>query len=357
MIVGLPKETKDHEYRVALTPHGTANLVREGHKVLVQQGAGLGSGFADDQYTAGGARIVDGPEAVYGEADIVVKVKEPLEPEFSLLRPGLILFTYLHLAAEPALTRALLDSKVTGIGYETVQTDDGTLPLLTPMSEIAGRLSIQVGAHYLEKHQGGAGKLIAGVPGVPPATVAILGAGTAGGHAAAIALGMGAHVLVVGKRIDRLRHLTQTLNGNFETIISTPETVREAVEQADLVVGAVLIPGATAPKIITRKMVSNMTRGSVIVDVSIDQGGCAETSRPTSHSDPVYEVDGVIHYCVTNMPGAVPNTSTRSLCNATLPYILALAGYGFDEATRQDQTLARGVNTFDGRITHAALDS
>ena len=340
---------------MALTPHGAASLVRDGHEVLVERGAGLGSGFPDDQYVGQGARMVDGPAAVFGEADMVVKVKEPLESEYSFLRPGLVLFTYLHLAAEPALTQALLDAKVTGIGYETVETDDGLLPLLTPMSEIAGRLSIQVGAHYLERRQGGAGKLIAGVPGVPPATVVILGAGTAGGHAAAIAVGMGAHVQVVGLRIDRLRLLAATLDGNVETIISTPETVREAVEQADLVVGAVLIAGASAPKIVDRKMVGNMARGSVIVDISIDQGGCCETSRPTSHSDPVYVVDEVIHYCVTNMPGAVPNTSTRSLCNATLPHVLALARHGFEEATRRDQALARGVNTLDGRIAHPAL--
>ncbi|MEE9248715.1 MAG: alanine dehydrogenase, partial [Dehalococcoidia bacterium] len=325
MIIGLPREIKDQENRVALTPLGSATLVRGGHCVLVQRDAGDGSGFGDEEYGRSGAQLVDDIEEVYGASDLILKVKEPQETEYPLLRPGQALFTFLHLAADPNLTNALLENGVTAIAYETVQLSDGSLPLLTPMSEIAGRLSIQVGAHYLEKPQGGRGKLLAGVTGVSPGKVVVLGAGVVGSNAAQIALGIGAHVTLIDKNLSRLRQLSQLLWGNLETTASNQETVGVALEDADLVIGAVLLPGAKAPRVVTREMVGRMTPGAVIVDVSIDQGGCLETSRPTTHSDPVYEVDGVIHYCVTNIPGSVARTATEALCNATLPYIEKLA--------------------------------
>ena len=355
MIIGVPKEIKNHEYRVALTPFGAARLISEGHQVLVQAGAGLPSGFADQDYASSGAYIADNPSEIFFGSDMVVKVKEPLETEYDFLRPGLVLFTYLHLAAIPDLARVLLEKEVTGIAYETVELPDGTLPLLTPMSEVAGRLAIQAGAHYLEKPCGGSGILLSGVPGVKPGKVVVLGGGVVGTNAATIALGMGAQVTIITRSLDRLRYLSQVMHGNLETIASTPEAIAEAVKDADLVVGAVLIPGAEAPKLVTREMIASMKAGSVIVDVSVDQGGCLETTRPTSHSDPVYEVDGVIHYCVTNMPGAVPHTSTQALCNATLPYMLKIARDGAVEAMKKDKSLARGLNTFKGRITHDSL--
>ena len=355
MIVGVPKEIKDHEYRVALTPDGAANLVTDGHTVLVERGAGWGSGFADDMYLEAGARLLSGPEDLFASADLVVKVKEPLVSEYPMLRPGLILFTYLHLAGIPDLAKKLMEQQVTAIAYETVQFPDGRLPLLTPMSEVAGRLSIQVGAHYLEHPQAGSGRLLGGVPGVPPARVAILGAGVVGTNAAAIALGMGAQVTLVARNLERLRYLSQVLTGRMETAVSTPESIKALVKEADLVVGAVLIPGDKAPRMITREMVDTMKDGSVIVDVSVDQGGCCETTRPTSHSEPTYTVSGVVHYCVTNMPGAVPHTSTHALCNATLPYVRDIAGYGVHEALGKDSALALGLNVFQGRVTHAAV--
>ena len=355
MIVGLPKEIKDHEYRVALTPAGAAALVRDGHRVLVQGGAGEGSGFDDEEYAGAGAQMVAGAEAVFAGADLVVKVKEPLPAEYAILRPGLVLFTYLHLAAEPELTSVLLEGKVTAIAYETVQLPDRSLPLLTPMSEVAGRLAVQVGAHYLEKPHGGQGKLLAGVPGVAPARVVILGAGVVGSNAAEIALGMGAHVTIMARGLERLRHLSEVLHGDLETIVSTPESVADTVPQADLLVGAVLVPGAKAPRLVTRAMVRQMRAGAVIVDVSVDQGGCVETIRPTSHSHPVYAAEGVIHYGVPNMPGAVPHTSTLALCNATLPYILRIAGLGAVQALGQDPSLVKGLSTFSGVLTNVAV--
>jgi alanine dehydrogenase len=355
VIVGVPTEIKDHEYRVALTPHGAARLVQEGHQVLVQRGVGLGSGFADSGYVTAGARLVASAADVWSDADLVVKVKEPLGPELELLRQGLVLFTYLHLAAVPDLARVLLEKHVTAIAYETVELPSGELPLLTPMSEVAGRLAIQAGAHYLEKAQGGAGILLSGVPGVPPARVVILGAGVVGSNAATIALGMGARVTLLNRGLDSLRRLSQFLRGNLDTQALTPETVEAAVRDADLLVGAVLVPGGKAPVLVTRQMVRSMRRGSVIVDVSVDQGGCVETVRPTSHSDPVYVEEGVTHYCVPNMPGAVPRTSTQALCNATLPYIVSIARKGAMQALRQDPALAGGLNICCGRVTHPAL--
>lgn len=354
MIVGVPKEIKDHEYRIALTPGGVARLVAEGHRVVVQRGGGVASGYADAEYEAAGATLAGDAESVFSVADLVVKVKEPVAPEFPLLRPDLLLFTYLHLAAAPELAAALLEQRVSAIGYETVRGADGTLPLLTPMSEVAGRLSVQAGAHYLERRQGGRGVLLAGVPGVAPARVVVLGAGVVGANAASIALGMGAQVRILTRGLERLRYLEEVLHGRLETAVSTPESVAASLREADLVIGAVLVPGARAPKLVTREMVRAMQPGSVIVDVSVDQGGCIETTRPTTHSDPVYVEEGVVHYCVTNMPGAVPRTSTQALCNATLPYVLRLAGEGV-EPLRCDPLLAEGLNTFDGHVTNPAV--
>ena len=355
MIIGIPREIKDHEYRVALTPRGAASLATAGHRVLVQRGAGEGSGFSDDEYASSGAELVPTPEEIYSDAEMVVKVKEPLVSEFPLLKPGLVLFTYLHLAGLPELTDRLLEIKVTGIAYETVELPDGRLPLLTPMSEIAGRLSIQIAAHYLEKPQGGAGKLMGGVTDVPPANVAVLGAGVVGTNAASVALGMGAHVTLLAPSLERLRHANRSLRGDFQTVISTPETVAETVRDADVVIGAVLVPGAKAPRVVTREMVRSMRPGSVIVDVSVDQGGCVETTRPTTYSDPVYTVYGIVHYCVTNMPAAVPNTATKALTNVTLPYVMKLAEAGPVEAMRADKSLAMGLNTFDGQVVREPL--
>lgn len=354
MIIGVPKEIKDNEYRVSLTPGGAHLLVAEGHRVLVQAGAGVGSGFPDAEYAQAGAVLV--PTA--GEAwsvDMVMKVKEPRPAEYGFLRPGLILFTYLHLAADEEQTQALLKNKITGVAYETVQTADRALPLLTPMSEVAGRMAVQVGAHYLEKMNGGRGKLLGGVPGVAPCSVVIIGGGVVGTSAAKIALGMGAQVTIIDKDLNRLRYLSEVLHGNLSTIMSNPRNVATAAEYADLLVGAVLVPGAKAPRLVTREMVSHMKPGSVIVDVAVDQGGCVETCHVTTHSDPVFLVDGVIHYCVANMPGAVPRTSTYALSNATLPYAEKLARLGVVEAVKRDPALARGLNTYDGNLTYKAV--
>ncbi len=355
MIVGVPKEIKDNEYRVALTPGGVRQLVRHGHQVLVQASAGAGSGFSDDEYAAVGATILPTAKEVWEGAEMIMKVKEPRPEEYPYLREDLLLFTYLHLAAEPELTQELLQKKVAAVAYETVQLDNGVLPLLTPMSEVAGRMAVQVGAHYLEKAHGGRGKLLGGVPGVRPADVVIIGGGTVGTNAAKIALGMGAHVIIIDKNLDRLRYLADVLHGNLTTLASNELNIANAVERADLLVGAVLIPGARAPHLVTREMVLRMKPGSVIVDVAIDQGGCVETIHPTTHSNPVYEVDGVVHYGVTNMPGAVPRTSTYALSNATLPYALELADKGFAEAVKQNHVLARGVNTYRGVCTYPAV--
>ncbi|GAP63502.1 alanine dehydrogenase [Ardenticatena maritima] len=353
MIVGVPKEIKDNEYRVGLTPASVRQLVDAGHSVLVETGAGEGSGFSDDDYRAAGASIVASAAEAWG-AEMVVKVKEPLPQEYDFLRPDLILFTYLHLAADERLTLAMRDSGVIGIAYETVELPDGRLPLLTPMSEVAGRMAVQVGAYYLEKMNGGRGKLLGGVPGVRPATVVIIGGGVVGTNAAKIALGMGANVVILDINVDRLRYLEEIFGGRLTTIASNTHNIAEAVKRADLLIGAVLVKGAKAPKLVTREMVSTMKPGSVIVDVAVDQGGCIETTRPTTHSNPTFFVDGVLHYCVANMPGAVPRTSTYALNNATLPYTLKLAAHGLD-AIRQDPALAKGVNVFKGHITYPAV--
>ena len=350
MLIGVPKEIKDHEYRVALTPGSVGTLVRAGHKILVQSGAGDGSGFPDDEYRSSGAILFPGAADIWEGAEMVMKVKEPQPSEYIYLRNDLILFTYLHLAAEPDLTRVLLDSGTAAIGYETVQLDNGTLPLLMPMSEVAGRMSAQIVAHYLEKENGGRGKLLGGVPGVRPADVVILGGGIVGSNAAKIALGMGAHVTIIDTSSDRLRYLDEVLHGNLTTLGSNVQNIADSVNRADGLVGSVLIPGAKTPKLVSREMVAAMKPGSVIVDVAIDQGGCVETARPTKHSDPVYIVDEVIHYCVTNMPGAVPRTSTYALNNATLPYALKIAGSGLMDALKADISLVRGVNTLGGRL-------
>lgn len=350
MIIGIPKEIKNNEYRVSMTPGGVEALVGAGHTVLVETGAGEGSGFADAEYVQAGAKMVTQAEA-WTDADMVMKVKEPLPEEFQFLRPGLLLFTYLHLAAVPDLTCELVAKQVTGVAYETVQLPNRSLPLLMPMSEVAGRMSVQVAAHYLEKMNGGRGKLLGGVPGVRPADVVIVGGGIVGINAAMMAMGMGALVTILEISPERMRYLDEVMHGRVVTLSSNPRNIADSVRHADVVIGAVLLPGAKAPKLVTREMIRSMKPGSVVVDVAIDQGGCIETARPTTHSDPVFVVDGVIHYCVTNMPGAVPRTSTYALSNATLPYALKLANCGLEQAVRSDPALARGVNTYRGHIT------
>ena len=355
MIVGVPKEIKDHEARVGITPAGVKALTDAGHKVLVETQAGAQSGFDDTEYQDAGAEIVGDAGFVWGKSDMVVKVKEPIEKEYPYSREGLILFTYLHLAPIRGLTNELLGSKVIGIAYETVRDRQGTLPLLTPMSEVAGRMSVQVGASYLEKEKGGRGILLGGVPGVPPAHVTVIGGGVVGTNAARIALGMGAKVTLIDLNLNRLREIDDIFNGRVFTLASNSYNVAHATREADLVIGGVLVPGATAPRIVTRQMVSRMKKGAVIVDVAIDQGGCVETARPTSHSDPSYTVDGVVHYCVTNMPGAVPHTSTLALTNATFLYVLRIANLGVKEALRQDPGFAEGLNTWLGTLTHKGV--
>jgi len=355
MIIGVPKEVKDHESRVGITPAGVKALVDAGHKVLVETNAGRLSSFTDDEYQAVGAEIVGDAGNVWGNADMVVKVKEPVEKEYAYFREGLVLFTYLHLAPIRGLTDALLSKKVTGIAYETVKDAAGTLPLLTPMSEVAGRLSVQIGAAYLEKEHGGRGVLLGGVPGVSPGNVCIIGGGIVGTNAAKIALGMGAKVTLVDLNLNRLRELDDIFSGRVYTLASNAYNVERAVCEADLVIGGVLIPGAAAPKIVTKAMVAKMKKGAVIVDVAIDQGGCIETARPTTHSDPSYVVDGVVHYCVTNMPAAVPNTSTLALTNATLPYVRQLANLGAAGAIKANPGIAEGVNTHNGTLTYKAV--
>lgn len=350
MRVGVPKEIKDHEYRVGLVPSSVAELVRHGHEVLVEHGAGLGAGLGDDLYIAAGARIAADAGAVFADAELIVKVKEPLPAERTRLRRGQVLFTYLHLAPDPEQTRALLASGVTAIAYETVTSPHGGLPLLTPMSEIAGRLAPQVGARYLERTEGGRGVLLGGVPGVPPAEVVVLGGGVSGTHAATIALGMGATVFVVDRSGEALRRIAAQFPG-LRTIFSTHDALVHILRRADLVIGAVLVPGAAAPKLVTREMVASMKPGSVIVDIAIDQGGCCETSHPTTHSHPTYIEEGVIHYCVTNMPGAVARTSTFALNNATLPFALALADKGWRQAITDDPHLRNGLNVHAGQLT------
>jgi alanine dehydrogenase len=355
MIIGVPKEIKDNEARVGVTPAGVKALTEANHTVLVETMAGEQSGFPDAEYQNAGAEIVGEAGHVWGKSEMVVKVKEPIEKEYCFFREGLVLFTYLHLAPVPDLTDKLLESKVIGIAYETVRDRQGTLPLLTPMSEVAGRMSVQVGAAYLEKERGGRGILLGGVPGVPPAHVCIVGGGVVGTNAAKIALGFGAKVTLVDVNLNRLRELDDIFGGRLYTLASNSYNVAQATREADLVIGGVLIPGATAPKVVTRAMVAQMKKGAVIVDVAIDQGGCVETARPTSHSNPSYLVDGVVHYCVTNMPGAVPNTSTLALTNSTFPYVLRIANLGAREALRQDAGLAEGLNTWLGKLTYRGV--
>jgi alanine dehydrogenase len=353
MIIGIPREIKDNEYRVAITPGGVRQLTVSGHTTRIETGAGLGSGFSDQDYTMAGAEIVSAADA--WAAELVVKVKEPQPSEYPYLRPDLTLFTYLHLAASESLTREMIARGLTGIAYETVELSNGQLPLLTPMSEIAGRMAIQIGAHYMEKMNGGRGKLMGGVAGVRPADVVIIGAGIVGTNAAQVALGMGAHVILIDINLDRLRYLHEVMGGRLTTLSSNPLTIAQAVQRADLLVGAVLIKGAKAPHLVTREMIGTMAPGSVVIDVAVDQGGCLETSHPTTHSDPIFLVDGVVHYCVANMPGAVPRTSTYALSNATLPYIVRLANQGIHSALAADPALQKGVNTYRGQITYPSV--
>ena len=354
MKIGVAKEIKTDEYRVALTPAGARELGQRGHDVIIETGAGTGSSFTDAAYEAAGARIALVDE-VWGEAELLLKVKEPIAPEYGRLREGLVLFTYLHIAADEALTHALLESGLTAVAYETVETDWGALPLLAPMSEIAGRLAAQAGAYFLEKPLGGRGLLLGGVPGVAPGRVVVIGGGIVGYNAAVIAIGLGANVTILERSIDRMRHLEEILSGRVSLLMSSSLQIEESLREADVVIGAVLIPGALAPRLITREMVAGMKEGSVLADVAIDQGGVSETSRPTTHSDPVYTVEGVTHYCVANMPGAVPITSTNALTNATLPYVEAIADYGLAEAVARDPALARGVNVVEGKVTYEAV--
>ncbi len=351
MKIGIPKEIKDHEYRVGMIPAGVHSLIEGGHEVSVQASAGLGSGIADEEYEEAGATIVPDAQSVFGDADMIIKVKEPIEPEYELLQEGQILYTYLHLAPLPVLTEVLCERKVAGVAYETITDDHGGLPLLTPMSEVAGRMAVLLGAFYLQGALGGRGTLLSGVPGVPPGDVVIIGGGIVGLNSAKIALGMGARVTILDTNLDRMRWLDNTFHGAVTTLASNHHNLMAALRRSDLLVGAVLIPGASAPKLVTREMLGLMKPGSVIVDVAVDQGGCFETTRATTHSDPVYEVDGIVHYCVANMPGAMPRTSTFALNNATMPYALDLANKGIKRAVREDRHLFQGVNTYDGYIT------
>ncbi|MBF0525120.1 MAG: alanine dehydrogenase [Deltaproteobacteria bacterium] len=355
MIVGVPKEVKTNEYRVGIIPAGVKMLARHGHQVIIETGAGLGSSIPDEQYVAAGASIISTAEEVYATADLVMKVKEPQLQEIPLLRPGQILYAYLHLAPEPDLTKALMNRGVTGVAFETIQLPDGSLPLLVPMSEVAGRMSVQVGARFLEKEHGGRGVLLGGVPGVSRGRVAIIGAGIVGHAACKIAIGLGAEVDIIDINPQRLHYLDDIFGSRVVTLMSNEDNIAAAVRQAHLVIGAVLIPGAKAPKLVTSEMVSTMRRGTVVVDVSIDQGGCVETSRPTTHHEPTFVVHGVIHYGVPNIPGAVSRTSTFALANSTISYALAMADKGFAEAVRTDPCLAKGVNVYQGYVTYEAV--
>jgi alanine dehydrogenase len=350
MQVGIPRELKDHEHRVAITPVGVNELVEGGHEVLVEHDAGTGSSIPDEEYARAGARIVDDPDELWGSVDLILKVKEPIPEEYPRMRAGQVLFTYLHLAASRELTEALLKSGITAVAYETVEVG-GRLPLLAPMSEVAGRMAPQVGAHLLEREQGGRGVLMGGVSGVAAARVVVLGGGMAGQNAAWIAAGMEAEVVLLDTNVDKLRYVDAIHKGRIMTLVSSRRTVRELVMQADMVIGAVLIPGARAPRLISRELVGEMKTGAVLVDISIDQGGCFETSHVTTHSDPTYVVDGVVHYCVGNMPGAVPHTSTYALTNVTIPYAVQIADHGVEAAVRRDEALAKGVNVYQGELT------
>ncbi len=355
MRVGVPKEIKPDEYRVAVMPVGVELMVKNGHQVFVETQAGVGSGFPDEDYVKAGGTIVATHEEAFQNADLIVKVKEPMPTEIGLFRPGQVVFTYFHLAAAPELTQACVESEIVAIAYETIKDKKGTLPLLTPMSEIAGKMSIQEGAKYLEKPMMGRGILLGGVPGVAPAHVVVLGGGIVGTNAAKVAAGLGANVIIMDVNLDRLRYLDDVMPANVHTIYSDPQNIRDEVRRADLVIGAVLIPGAKAPRLVTKTDLKDMKNGAVIVDVAIDQGGCIETARPTTHQSPTYVVDGVVHYCVTNMPGAVGRTSTIALCNATLPYALKIANKGYEAAAGEDHGFGEGINLVGGRVTNAAV--
>ena len=355
MIIGVPREIKSNENRVGVVPSGVELLVKNGHTVLVETEAGVGSGFPDSDYVRAGAKIVNSPAEVYGGADMIVKVKEPIAPEYPRMRENQLLFTYLHLAPELELTKQLLDRKVTGVAYETITDRRGHLPLLTPMSEVAGRMSVQVGATYLEKMNGGKGVLLGGVPGVPAANVLIIGGGVVGTEAAKMAVGLGARVTIIDRNLERLRQLDDIFLSKVQTMASSPYAIEEAISHSDLVIGAVLVVGAAAPKLVTRKMLKLVPQGAVLVDVAVDQGGCFETTHATTHSNPTYYEEGVLHYAVANMPGAVPRTSTFALTNATLPYALALATKGFERAIKEDAGLREGVNTYAGKLTYEAV--
>jgi len=355
MTIGVPKEVKDHEARVGLLPSGVKTLTEAGHQVLAQASAGVGSSLPDEEYRQAGAKIVATAQELWSQSDLVVKVKEPQPAEYPFLRPGLTLFTYLHLAPLPELTDALLAARVNSVAYETIRESDNSLPLLTPMSEVAGRMAVQVGAQYLEAPNGGRGILLGGVPGVAPANVVILGGGIVGHNAAKMAVGLGAHVTIIDKNLNRLRELDDIYSSQIVTLASNVYTITESLRHADLVVGAVLIPGASAPKLVRRDMIPLMKKGSVIVDVAIDQGGCVETAHATTHTDPIYFVDGVLHYCVSNMPAAVPHTSTFALNNATFPYLLDLANRGLKAAVEHSEALREGVNTYNGYVVYPAV--
>lgn len=355
MIVGVPTEIKSNEYRIALVPAGAEALAGAGHEVLVQRGAGEGSGFADEMYERVGARLVDDADELWAESEMIMKVKEPVGPEHGRMREGQVVFTFFHFAADEGLTHAVLDSGCIAVAYETVQLPTGELPLLTPMSEVAGRLAVQEGAHHLEKELGGRGMLLGGVPGVPPADVVILGGGVVGTNAAKMAAGLGAHVTILDIDLDRLRYLDDVMPSHVDTVHSNRHTILEYAARADLLIGAVLLPGAKAPSLLRREDLAVMKDGSVIVDVAVDQGGCIETVKPTTHADPTYVVDGVVHYCVANMPGAVPRTSTLALTNATLPYARRLADHGWKDACRANGPLALGLNAVEGQLTYAAV--
>lgn len=350
MIIGVPKEIKNGEKRVAVTPQGVDALVSHHHRVLVVKGAGIGSGFSDREYEKAGAKVVEKKEDIWNEAHMVVKVKEPLEPEFPLMRPGQIIFTYLHLAADRELTHRLMESRIVGIGYETIQERDGSLPLLRPMSEIAGRASVLAGGMCLEAAHGGRGVLLCGASGVPPAKVVILGAGVAGSNACKVAVGIGARVSILDIQPERLSYLHDITQGHITTFISNRMTISEEITDADLVIGAVLIPGAQAPRLVTRQMLRRMRPGSAIVDISVDQGGCFETTHPTTHEHPTYIEEGIVHYCVANIPGAYPRTSTYALTNATFPYVLQMADKGYEKAMEENETLRKGLNLIDGKV-------
>ena len=355
MKIGVPKEIKDQEFRVSMIPAGVRTLTGHGHTVLIQRGAGTGSGISDDEYIAAGGVIVNSAEELFRLSEMIVKVKEPVHNEYSLLRNGQVLFTFLHLAADRTLTEAIIKSGIIAIAYETVQTDNGSLPLLIPMSEIAGRVAAIAGAYHLQRSQGGSGILISGIPGVLPGKVTILGAGTVGQNAARIAVGLGASVVMLNRNFQNLLYIDDIHDGRIMTLSLNEHNIEEAVLSSDIVIGAVLIPGSKAPFLISKDLVGRMRKGSVIVDVSIDQGGCTETSRPTTHSDPVYNVEGVVHYCVANMPGAFPRTSTIALAGVTLPYIIKLANLGWRRAVKEDPSLVKGVNIAEGRVTHAGV--